>query len=320
MPNKIRVAAVQMDCLPGKVADNLAHAEVMVEDAAKQGAALVLLPELMPSGYLATEEIWDFAETIDGLSVNWLLSTAKRFGIYLGFTFLEAEGEEFYNSFVLASPEGKLLGRVRKNPPASIEAYFYAAGSDRHVIETDIGRIGVGICYENLLFDQMCFLHSENVDLVLSPAAAGRPKPLIPGDVKRFERMLVNGRAVFAKTLGVPVVMANRVGLLETDLPGKLPYLKSSFPGLSSIVDCDGTVKAALADDEGVIVADVLLGHDAERKTAPKRYGKRWGIPVPWFSFIWPLTQQWGEQSYASNFRRKARALSISRGSGSVAP
>lgn len=320
MPTKIRIAAVQMNCRPGEVAHNLAHAEAMVASAAEQGATLVLMPELMPSGYMATEEIWNSAETIDGHSVKWLLSTAKRFRIYLGFSFLEAEGEDFYNSFVLASPEGKLIGRVRKNPPASIEAYFYKAGSDPHVIETEIGRIGVGICYENLLYDQMCFLHGENVDLVLSPAAAGRPKPFIPGDVKRFEDMLINGRAIFAKTLGVPVVMANRVGPLETDLPGNLPYLKSSFPGLSSIVDYDGAVKAELGDEEGIILADVHLGHSVERKNKPRRYGKIWGIPVPWYAFIWPLTQKWGEKSYATNIRRKERALSVSRSAKSVAP
>ncbi len=312
MPKKIRVAAVQMNCRPGEVANNLAHAEIMVSSAVKQGAELVLLPELMPGGYMATEEIWDSAETVDGRSVDWLLNTAKHFGIYLGFSFLEAEGEDFYNSFVLANPEGKLAGRVRKNPPASIEAYFYTAGSDRHVIETELGRIGVGICYENLLYDQMCVLYGESVDLVLSPAAAGRPKPFIPGDIKRFEKMLVNGRAVFAKTLGVPVVVANRVGPLETELPGNLPYLKSSFPGLSSIVDFDGTVVAELADEEGIIVSDVHIGHNTERTNKPERYGRMWGIPTPWYAFIWPLTQKWGEQSYASNIRRKERAFSIS--------
>lgn len=320
MTNTIRIAAVQMNCEPNKVEQNLAHAEEMVESAVTKGAKLVLLPELMPGGYMATEEIWGYAETINGNSVKWLLSTAKRLGIYLGFSFLEAEGEDFYNSFVLASPEGKLLGRVRKNPPASIEAYFYKAGSDSHVIETELGRIGVGICYENLLYDQMCFFHKENVDLVLSPAAAGRPKPFIPGDVKRFEKMLINGRAIFVKTLGVPVIMANRVGPLETELPGNLPYLKSSFPGLSSIVDSDGTVKGELGDEEGIIVADVCLRQNAKRENKPKRYGKLWGIPVPWYAFIWPLTQKMGEKSYATNPRRKARALSVSRGIESVTP
>lgn len=318
MSKTIRVAAVQMNCEPGKVDRNLAHAAQLTESAVAKGAKLVLLPELMPSGYMTTEEIWGSAETINGNSVKWLLSTAKRLGIYLGFSFLEAEGEDFYNSFVLSSPEGKLLGRVRKNPPASIEAYFYKAGTDSHVIETEIGRIGVSICYEILLFNQMCFLHGKNVDLVLLPSAAGRPKPFIPGDVKRFEKMLINSRAIFSQTLGVPVIMANRVGPLETELPGNLPYLKSSFPGLSSIVDSDGTVKEELGDVEGIIVADVCLSHNAKHDSEPKRYGKMWGIPVPWYAFIWPLTQKWGEKSYATNPRRKECALSVSRGMESL--
>lgn len=314
MSKKIRVAAVQMNCEPGGVERNLAHAEAMVESTVEQGAELVLLPELMPSGYMATEAIWNSAETINGNSVTWLLGTAKRFGIYLGFSFLEAEGEDFYNSFVLASPAGKLLGRVRKSPPASIEAYFYKAGSDRHVIETELGRIGVSICYEILLYDHMCFLYRENVDLVLLPSAAGRPKPFIPGDVKRLEKTLIKSRSIFAETLAVPVIMANRVGPLETELPGHLPYLKSSFPGLSSIVDSDGTVKAELGDEEGIIVADVFLRPNAKHESEPKRYGKMWGVPVPWYAFIWPLTQKMGEKSYATNPRRKERALSVSRG------
>lgn len=320
MPKTLRVAAVQMNCDPGKVDRNLAHAETLIGSAVEKGAKLVLLPELMPSGYTLTEEIWESAETVNGKSVKWLLNTAKHFGIYLGFSFLEAEGEDFYNSFVLSDSTGRLLGRVRKTPPCAVEAYFFRAGSDSHVIETEIGRIGVGICYENTLYDQMCFLHRENVDLVVSPAAAGRPKQFIPGDVKRFEKMLIGSRAIFAKSLCVPVIVANRVGPLETDLPGNLPYLKSSFPGLSSIVDSDGVVKAELGDEEGIIVADVCIGHKAERKSKPKRYGKMWGIPAPWYAFIWPLTQKWGEKSYATNIRRKERALSVSQGVASVTP
>jgi len=320
MSKKMRVAAVQMNCIPGMVQKNIDHAEELIKQAVEKGADLVLLPELMPSGYMATEEIWKYAETIDGSSVKWLLTTAERFNIYLGFSFLEVEKEDFYNSFVLAGPQGTLLGRVRKNPPASIEAYFYKAGNDSHVIETEIGRVGVGICYENLLYDQMCFLYQENIDLLLSPAAAGRPKPFIPGDIRRFEKMLINGRAIISQTLGVPVVTANRVGPLETDLPGKLPYLKSSFPGLSSIVEADGTVKASMDEEEGVIVADINIGERKSHKRKPEKYGKMWGIPVPWYAFIWPLTQKMGEKSYATNPRRKERALSIVEEPESISP
>jgi len=308
----IRMAAVQMNCIPGEVVANLKNAEEMILQTVEQGAELVLLPELMPAGYFATEEAWDFAETMDGSSVAWLKETAKTHSIYLGFSFLEADGDDFYNSFVLANPDGKIDGRVRKTPPASIEAHFYRAGHEPHLIETEIGRIGVGICYENLLHERICELTDLSVDLVLSPAAAGRPKPIIPGDVRRFEEMLKLGRGLYSDVLGVPAIVANRAGPLETELPGMLPYLKSSFPGLSSITDADGKVLAELGDEEGVIVSEIKLNPAKKKSMTPICYGKMWAFPVPWYSFIWPLTQKTGEKEYNRNPRRPLKARSIS--------
>jgi N-carbamoylputrescine amidase len=307
MPNTITVAAIQMNCIPGKVEENLCHADRLVAQAAARHARLVLLPELMPGGYLLTEAIWNTAQTMEGSAVTWLRETASRFQIYLGFSFLEVEGEDFYNSFVLAGPDGNLLGRVRKNPPASVEAYFYRGGDDRHVIETPLGRIGVSICYEGLLYDQLCQLHAEEIDLLLWPSATGRPKPFIPGDVKRFDQMLTGSRAILTKALGVPVILANRCGPLETELPGPFPFLKSSFPGLSFITDGDGTLKASLDKEGGVIVAEVTLGNPRTSET-PRRYGNMWAIPVPWYAFIWPMSQRMGEKAYLANPRRRQQA------------
>ena len=123
--------------------------------------------------------------------------TAKRYEIYLGFAFLEAEGEDFCNAFVLAAPKGDIAVRVRKLPPASIEASLYKAGDDPHVIETKTGRIGVSICYENLLHERLCELSKLSADIVLSPSGAGRPKAILPGDVQRFEKMLIQWRGLY---------------------------------------------------------------------------------------------------------------------------
>lgn len=312
----VRVAAVQMECAAGAVAANLARAAALVEQAAGQGARLVLLPELVPGGYRLTEEIWDSAEPAGrGPSLVWLRGLAGRLGIHLGMSLLEAEGEDFFNAFYLAAPDGSLAGRVRKRPPASIEAYFYRAGDDPHVIETPWGRLGVGICYENLLACRQAELFAAGVDLVLQPTSAARPMaafPLRPRDVQAFDRMLAEGTRDYALALGVPVVMANKSGRLLTPLPGGLPAQDTRFPGLSAIVDGDGQVKASLAAEEGVIVADVTL--DAARKStqAPRARG-RWCLKVPWFAFLWPLTQWLGERSYAGNDRRKSRARAVSR-------
>jgi N-carbamoylputrescine amidase len=308
---QLRVAAVQIECQPGQVQANLAHASRLVEEAAQRGAQLVLLPELMPSGYLLTEEIWDYAEPFNGPTVAWLKALAERWGIYLGTSFLEAEGEDFYNAFALATPAGEIAGRVRKSPPASLEAYFYRAGNDPHVIETDIGRIGVGICYENLRFERLNDLYEAAVDLVLQPAAAGRLKPIVPGDIKRFDRTIRRCAPHYARVLGVPVILADRAGPLYTKLPGGFPDFNSSFPGLSMIVDAGGSIKAELGEEEGVIVADVQLDPDLKARKKPQDCGEPWAFSVPWYAFIWPLTQEQGERAYEQNSQRKVRASMV---------
>jgi N-carbamoylputrescine amidase len=307
----LRVGAVQIDSQVGRVQENLTHAAGLVEAAVRQGAQLVLLPELMPSGYLLTEEIWDCAEPWNGPTCSWLASTAKRLGIYLGTSFLEADSEDFYNTFALATPAGEIAGKVRKSPPASLEAYFYRAGNTPHVIETELGRIGVGICFENLLYAHLSHLAQSSVDLVLQPTAAGRLKPMRPGDIELFDRMVERIAPRFAKVLGVPVVLANRTGPIHTPLPAGLGDFDSNFPGLSRIVDSDASVKARMDAEEGVIVAEVQLDPKRKRTDRPRCYGKMWAMPMPWFAFIWPESQVEGEKAYLKNDLRKERALLV---------
>ena len=104
----LKVAAVQVHCEPLRTMENLAHAEAFIKQAASEGAELVLLPELMPGGYLLTEDIWKTAEKFDGPSIAWLKRTASRYAVYLGMSFAEADGPDFFNSFVLATPQGAI--------------------------------------------------------------------------------------------------------------------------------------------------------------------------------------------------------------------
>jgi N-carbamoylputrescine amidase len=310
----LKVASVQLHCEPLRTAENLAHAEELVTQAAAEGAELVVLPELMPGGYLLNEDIWKTAERIDGPSVDWLKQTAKRHAIHLCMSFAEADGADFFNTFVLATPQGTLAGRVRKSPPASVEAYFFRAGDDPHYLDTEIGRIGVGICYENLLHERLSALHRTSVDLVVQPTAAGTPTPTFPfrrKDSAAFDCMIRGSAAFYAQALGVPIVMANRCGPLVTSLPAGFPAQNSRFPGFSAVADSDGTLKAQLGAEEGVVVADVVI--DPARKVGqrPKAYG-RWALPVPWYAFIWPLTQKLGERAYAKHPSRHEMALAIS--------
>jgi N-carbamoylputrescine amidase len=133
--------------------------------------------------------------------------------------------------------------------------------------------------------------------------------PFKPGDVQAFDHVVERSAPCYAEALGVPVALANRTGQIQTPLPGGLGTLSSTFPGLSQIVDSDGQVKAIMGEEEGVIVAEVELAPARKSKPRPQCFEDMWAFPMPWYAYIWPLTQHNGEQAYATNTLRRERAL-----------
>jgi N-carbamoylputrescine amidase len=301
---KVRVAAVQMESENGLVQANLEHATPLVERAAREGAALILLPEFMPSGYIFTTAIWDGAEPKNGPTVKWLCETSKRLGVWLGTSFLEADGEDFFNTFVLATPDGQEAGRVRKQTPAAFEAFFTKGGPGPHVIDTELGKIGVGICYENQLSYLPQMVCSQSVDLMLMPHSY----PKIGQMVFSLKELTPS----YARLFGVPAIVCNKSGPFQTGYPG-VPFYRanSSFPGLSTIADSDGTIKAQLGDGEGVIVEEVTLDPERKIQKPPRRYG-RWALKGPWFRGSVVVLEATGRLWYTLSSERKRKARLIS--------
>lgn len=311
-PRTLCVAAVQLACEPNAFERNTARAAALVEDAARRGAQLVLLPELMPGGYVLTEAIWASAEPFEGPSLAWLRALCTRLGLYAGTSFLEACGADFFNTFVLVGPDGRVAGRVRKNPPASFEAYFFRAGDDPHWFDTPLGRLGVCICFENALYERYLEWQTAGVDLLLRPfsGASFQAKfPVRQRDAEMLNGTLRDGTAETARLCGIPVVLANKVGRLRTALPGGFPSQDVEFPGFSAVADSDGTLLAQLPSGvEGVAVGTVHLEPSRKRRTPVPRAHGRWTTKFPWWAFMWILTQRLGERAYARSARRKAAA------------
>jgi len=310
-----RVAAVQMESENGNIGANLERATRFVDEAAGLGAKLIVLPEFMPTGYIFTKEIWDAGEPKEGPTVRWLRETSKKHGVWLGTSFLEAEGEDFFNTFVLTNPDGQEDGRVRKQTPAFAEAYFTKGDAGPHLINTELGKIGVGICYENQLAYTPRLMYSQSVDLILMPhsAPSPMPNPLFPAKaVEKYNQNLQKLASYYADMLGIPVVMINKCGEWRSSIPF-MPFLtqESSFPGLSTIVDSDGTLKAQLGDEEGVIVEEVTLDPTCKKNVQPLCYG-RWSMKMPWVMNQFRVIEAIGRTWYRFSGERKRRAREIS--------
>lgn len=306
----LRIAIVQMRSLDHDIEGNLKRATEFAEKATAQGAQLLLFPEFMPTGAHLSYDTWDSAEPSNGKTVQWLKSTSGRLHVWLGTSFFEAEGENFYDTFVLTTPEGKESGRVRKAVPAEAEAYFFRGDMGPHILNTAIGKIGIGICAENYYCALPTDLIKQSADLVLMPHAApdmsetgGLPQP--PG---------TRLATWYAKKVGIPVALVNKVGRSDKPPPNEI---KSFYPGLSAIVDSDGTVKQSMDNKEGIAIADVTL--DPGRKKSASDPPVCTGVGIADLAIGGEAgkqevmkTQASGKESYDSNPLRKTKALAIS--------
>ncbi|HJZ70448.1 MAG TPA: carbon-nitrogen hydrolase family protein [Vicinamibacterales bacterium] len=309
-PRALRIAVVQMPSVDHDIDANLRRAAAFAEQAAKQGAEFVLFPEFMATGSYLSFDTWDFAEPSNGKSVQWLKSTSRRFQVWLGASFFEAAGSDFYDTFVLTTPSGDEAGRVRKQIPAGPEAYFFRGEAGPHVISTAIGKIGVGICAENYYCFAATEFVNESADIVIMPHASpdmsrggGLPSP--PG---------THLASWYARKLGVPVAMVNKVGRSYKPPPNEIDGV---FPGRSAIVDSDGAVLQSMDDKEGIGIATISL--DPRRKAHATVVCTGVGIAELAVGGAQGAASVEAEyerarKSYEANPARKAKALAISSG------
>src|SRR5690625_2815587 len=106
----VKVAAIQMHAKPNQGENNMKKAVEMIRDAAKQGAELIVLPELWMSGYyLSREEFNIFGEILEGKTVSSFRQLAKEFGATLVVPFVEEESSHLYIASVIIEKNGKVL-------------------------------------------------------------------------------------------------------------------------------------------------------------------------------------------------------------------
>jgi N-carbamoylputrescine amidase len=318
------LAAVQVTSQPGQIEANHRHATPFVERAAKAGARLVVLPELFSCGYIPNRAIWAAGEPADGPTVQWLQEMAARLSIYLGAGLVETDGRDFYDVFALATPQASIAGRACK---ANAEAVF-KRGRGQHIIDTALGRLGVGICADNQFITLPRFLAQQGIEVLLMPHAWPTPVrpagPVSAADVEAQQRRVEDLPLLYAQLLGVPVIFVNQVGAMGrmAGLLGKaMDPEVYRLQGQSRIVAADGTLLGALAGEEGVLVEDVVLGATSILHEELVSYGG-WLQPGPALvrKLIIPLDTGLGELSYSLSRERRRKARAAASSMGATAP
>jgi predicted amidohydrolase len=253
---KFLAAAVQMVAVDDKAA-NLAEAERWIREAARQGARLVVLPEVFIwRGNKKAER--NSAEPIPGPTSERLAAWARELKIYLlGGSILEEipASDKAYNTSLLFDPSGKQLASYRKihlfdvdlaNGVSLRESATREYGDAVVVATSDLCTMGLTVCYDLRFPELYRELAAKGADLIFVPSAF----------------TAFTGQAHWEPLLRARAI-ENQVYVIAPDQFGKSPKSFETH-GYSMIIDPWGKVIAELPDGPGVITAEIDLDYLAK--------------------------------------------------------
>jgi len=246
-------AAVQMSSSADR-ADNVSRATALIRSAATRGARLVVLPEVFSWRGLRADEAGAF-ETITGATTDALAALARECGIYLciGSILEAAPGDDrAFNTSCLLDAGGNIVARYRKihlfdvDLPGRVtvrESATRAPGEETVVVPTELGVLGLSICYDLRFPELYRRLVRAGAQVLLVPSAFTFPTGAAHWEV------LCRARAIESQCY-----------LIAPDQTGRSPHGFADF-GESMIVDPWGRVLARAPDGEGVVTAEIDLDY-----------------------------------------------------------
>jgi len=250
---KYQVGMVQLHSGEDKK-QNLDHICDYIQEAAENGARLVVLTENMNVIAKASFPATDFAEDEAGETYERISAAAKRFGVYLhGGSWAEKiPGDtRVYNTSFLFSPKGDLLAKYRKLHTFDIilptgkavrESEEVAAGDRVVTVETELGVFGLAICYD-LRFPELYRLMAEQgAQILFNPSNFTLPTG------KDHWEPLLRARAI-----------ENSCYMIAPNQIGRNARL-TAFGG-SMVIDPWGTVIARAKEEPGVTMAEIDLDY-----------------------------------------------------------
>ncbi|TKI02935.1 amidohydrolase [Martelella alba] len=152
MKAPVVVAAIQFEPSQFFKEKNILRLLALAEEAAINGAKLIVMPEMGTTGYcwLERKEIAPYVETVPGDTTDRFAGISRRYGCYLvlGMAEKDRQSDLYYNTAVLIGPDG-VIGKHRKTHPYISEPKWAANGDLGHqVFTTPIGNIALLICMD----------------------------------------------------------------------------------------------------------------------------------------------------------------------------
>ena len=275
MERTIKVAAAQVTPVFLNKEKTVEKACSVIEEAAKNGAKLIVFPEAFVAGY--PDWIWLipnsksvelnslFIELIKNSvsipdnSTDLLCKAAKenKINVVIGMNErnIESSNSSLYNSLLFINDKGKIIGKHRKLIPTGGERLIWGRGdgSTLNTYQTSAGKIGGLICWENFMPLARNALYENGVQILTAPTWDKSPNWLI-------------SMQHIAREGGMFVISAC-MAIKKDDIPDNYSFKKLYAPdkewvntGNSCIVGPNGKILAGpLEAKEGILYAEINL-------------------------------------------------------------
>ena len=173
---KVRLAAVHFRPQSGKTpAEKCRLFAPMIEEAARQKADLVVLPETL-TYYGTGLSMVQCAEPVPGPSTEYFGSLAKKHNLYIVAGLVERNQHLVHNVAVLLGPDGQLAGKYRKVClPRDEVAAGIAPGDDYPVFATRFGKLGMMVCYDGFFPEIARELSNRGAEVIAWPVWGCNP-------------------------------------------------------------------------------------------------------------------------------------------------
>jgi N-carbamoylputrescine amidase len=246
--SKATVAVIQMQCTK-EVRQNIENAEKYVRQAADMGGQIILLPELFERQYFCQERQYGYysyaLSAEENPAVCRMRELARELSLVIIVSFYEKSGNVLYNSAAVVDADGSLLGVYRKThiPDDHFyqEKFYFTPGDTGFTVwDTQYGKVGVGICWDQWFPETARCLALKGADVILYPTAIGS-EPILDCDSSGHWMRTMQGHA--AANI-VPVAAANRYGVEMVEPCAENAEQNSAleFYGSSFITDETGDI------------------------------------------------------------------------------
>jgi predicted amidohydrolase len=172
MSSQVKVGIAQISGEPYAASDNQSRCEDALTRAFDDGADLVVLPELIVSGYgTDAGRLAAIAEPVPGpTTAEWAEIAIAADGYIVG-GMCERDGERLFNTALAVGPEG-VIGHYRKAHLFAEEKHTFTPGDlGFPLVPTRFGTIGICVCYDLRFVEVVRLMALQGAEVICVPTA-----------------------------------------------------------------------------------------------------------------------------------------------------